>query len=145
DQGLVAWFPGPSSFTGEDCVEFHVHGSPAGVKAILRSLSTLCIRLAEAGEFTRRAFENGKLDLIAVEGLGDLLGAETERQRRQALARYDGQLTQRVDAWREQLLDLRAEIEARLDFSDEGDVTDDLPPNFVSDLSDLKTSLETAL
>jgi tRNA modification GTPase len=145
DQGLVAWFPGPSSFTGEDCVEFHVHGSPAGVKAILRSLSTLGIRLAEAGEFTRRAFENGKLDLIAVEGLGDLLGAETERQRRQALARYDGQLTQRVDAWREQLLDLRAEIEARLDFSDEGDVTDDLPPSFVSDLSDLKTSLETAL
>jgi tRNA modification GTPase len=145
DQGLVAWFPGPNSFTGEDCVEFQVHGSPAGVRAILRSLSTLGIRLAEAGEFTRRAFENGKLDLIAVEGLGDLLGAETERQRRQALARYDGQLTQRVDAWREQLLDLRAEIEARLDFSDEGDVTDDLPPNFVSDLSDLKTSLETAL
>jgi tRNA modification GTPase len=145
DQGLVAWFPGPNSFTGEDCVEFHVHGSPAGVKAILRSLNTFGIRLAEAGEFTRRAFENGKLDLIAVEGLGDLLGAETERQRRQALARYDGQLTQRVDAWREQLLDLRAEIEARLDFSDEGDVADDLPLSFVSDLSDLKTSLETAL
>lgn len=145
DQGLVTWFPAPHSFTGEDCVEFHVHGSPAGVKSILRSLSIFDIRLAEAGEFTRRAFENGKLDLIAVEGLGDLLSAETEKQRQQALARYDGKLTEQVEVWRGQLIDLRAEIEARLDFSDEGDVTETLPDNFVTDLQNLKASLSGAL
>lgn len=145
DQGLVAWFPGPHSFTGEDCAEFHVHGSPAGVKAILRSLSTIGVRLAGPGEFTRRAFENGKLDLIAVEGLGDLLSAETEKQRQQALARYDGRLTERVETWRNVLLDLRAEIEARLDFSDEGDVTDELPASFSTNLAELKASLLEAL
>lgn len=145
DQGLVAWFPGPHSFTGEDCAEFHVHGSPAGVKAILRSLSDIGVRLAGPGEFTRRAFENGKLDLIAVEGLGDLLSAETEKQRQQALARYDGSLTERVETWRNVLLDLRAEIEARLDFSDEGDVTDELPASFSTNLVELKASLLEAL
>ncbi|MBN9332835.1 tRNA uridine-5-carboxymethylaminomethyl(34) synthesis GTPase MnmE [Devosia sp.] len=145
DQGLVAWFPGPHSFTGEDCAEFHVHGSPAGVKAILRELGTLGIRLAGPGEFTRRAFENGKLDLIAVEGLGDLLSAETEKQRQQALARYDGRLTEKVETWRDVLLDLRAEIEARLDFSDEGDVTEELPASFSGELEALKASLVEAL
>ena len=145
DQGLVAWFPGPNSFTGEDCAEFHVHGSPATVKAILRALGEQGLRLAEAGEFTRRAFENGKLDLLEVEGLGDLLSAETEKQRQQALARYDGRLTEQILDWRETLLDLRAEIEARLDFSDEGDVTDDLPESFARDLMSLKTSLADAL
>jgi len=145
DQGLVAFFPGPHSFTGEDCAELHVHGSPAGVKAILRALGEQGLRLAEAGEFTRRAFENGKLDLVAVEGLGDLLSAETEKQRQQALARYDGRLTQDIDAWRNALLDLRAEIEARLDFSDEGDVANDLPPDFQIKLAALKTDLQDAL
>lgn len=145
DQGLVAWFPGPHSFTGEDCAEFHVHGSPAGVKAILRSLNILGIRLAGPGEFTRRAFENGKLDLIAVEGLGDLLSAETEKQRQQALARYDGRLTEKVEAWRDTLLNLRAEIEARLDFSDEGDVGEELPAGFAGDLAMLKNALHDAL
>ena len=145
DQGLVAWFPGPSSFTGEDCAELHVHGSPAGVKAILRHLGTLGLRLAEAGEFTRRAFENGKLDLIAVEGLGDLLSAETEKQRQQALARYDGRLTDKILGWRESLIDLRAEIEARLDFSDEGDVAENLPESFGRDLIALRGELEAAL
>lgn len=145
DQGLVVFFPGPQSFTGEDCAELHVHGSPAGVKAILRSLTGFGLRLAQAGEFTRRAFENGKLDLVAVEGLGDLLSAETEKQRQQALARYDGQLTRDIDAWRHQLLDLRAEIEARLDFSDEGDVAEDLPPQFADGLAALRQSIATAL
>lgn len=145
DHGLIAWFPAPHSFTGEDCAELQVHGSPAGVKAILRTLGSLGLRLAEAGEFTRRAFENGKLDLVAIEGLGDLLSAETEKQRQQALARYDGQLTERIDGWRHSLLDLRAEIEARLDFSDEGDVADDLPANFQGQLLGLKTSIADAL
>ena len=84
DRGLVAWFPAPHSFTGEDCAELQVHGSPAGVRAILKLITSKGARLAEAGEFTRRAFENGKLDLIEIEGLGDLLEAETENQRRQA-------------------------------------------------------------
>src|SRR5690606_25198905 len=87
DQGLVVYFPAPHSFTGEDCAELHVHGSPAGVKAILAQLRDRGLRLAQAGEFTRRAFESGKLDLVAIEGLGDLLGAETEKQRQQALSR----------------------------------------------------------
>jgi len=145
DQGLVAFFPAPNSFTGEDCAELQVHGSLAGVKAILEALRALGLRLAEAGEFTRRAFENGKLDLIAVEGLGDLLSADTEKQRQQALARYDGRLTEEVDQWRENLLDLRAEIEARLDFSDEGDVAENLPPNWLVQLADLEIAIASAL
>lgn len=145
DQGLVAFFPSPNSFTGEDCAELHVHGSPAGVKAILGELGTIGLRLAEAGEFTRRAFENGKLDLIEVEGLGDLLSAETEKQRQQALARYDGRLTQEIDRWRDTLLDLRAEIEARLDFSDEGDVSDDLPSTWLAQLDALEAAISSAL
>jgi len=123
DRGLVAWMPGPRSFTGEDCAELQLHGSPAVVRAVLRRLAARPgMRLAEAGEFTRRAFENGKLDLTEVEGLGDLIVAETENQRKLAHARLEGGLTRQVEGWREQLLDMRADIEARLDFSDEGDV-----------------------
>ncbi len=123
DRGLVAWMPGPHSFTGEDCAELQVHGSPAVVRSILRRLSSRPgIRLADAGEFTRRAFENGKLDLVEAQGLGDLIEAETENQRALAYARMEGGLTRRTEGWRERLLDLRAEIEAQLDFSDEGDV-----------------------
>lgn len=145
DQGLVAFFPNPNSFTGEDCAELHVHGSPAGVKAILSLLREQGARLAEAGEFTRRAFENGKLDLLAVEGLGDLLSADTEKQRQQALARYDGKLSGEIDQWREALLDLRAEIEARLDFSDEGDVSEDFPAHWHIQLADLEIAIAGAL
>ncbi len=138
DRGLLAWMPGPSSFTGEDCLELQVHGSTAVVKAILREITRFPeVRLADAGEFTRRAFENGKLDLTEVEGLGDLIAAETEGQRKQALARAGGALSKQLDAWRERLLDLRAEIEARLDFSDESDV-DELPPGLVAELAALE-------
>jgi tRNA modification GTPase len=145
DHGLVVFFPGPHSFTGDDCAELHVHGSVAGVKAILAELRGQGLRLAEAGEFTRRAFENGKLDLLAVEGLGDLLAADTEKQRQQALARYDGGLTREIEQWRETLLDLRAEIEARLDFSDEGDVSEDLPEQWLLQLADLEITIAGAL
>ncbi|WP_186767050.1 tRNA uridine-5-carboxymethylaminomethyl(34) synthesis GTPase MnmE [Devosia ginsengisoli] len=145
DRGLVAWFPAPHSFTGEDCAELQVHGSPAGVRAIIKLITSKGARLAEAGEFTRRAFENGKLDLVEIEGLGDLLDAETENQRRQALARFEGGLSQRVDTWRDQLLDLRAEIEARLDFSDEGDVADALPASFGDSIAALRADIGTAL
>jgi tRNA modification GTPase len=145
DRGLIAYFPAPNSFTGEDCAELQVHGSPAGVRAILHLLVELGARLAEPGEFTRRAFENGKLDLIEIEGLGDLLEAETENQRRQALARFEGGLTQKIDSWRDRLLDVRAEIEARLDFSDEGDVDDALPPDFATAVVALHSEIVAAL
>lgn len=146
DQGLVAIFPAPHSFTGEDCAELQVHGSPAGVKAILAALTAIPgIVLASPGDFTRRAFENGKLDLTAIEGLGDLLAAETETQRRQALARLEGGLSERIVIWRSLLLDSRAEIEARLDFSDEDDVPFELPAHFTHDLETLKAALVEAL
>ena len=144
DRGLVAYFPSPNSFTGEHCAELQVHGSPAGVRAILKLLTANGVRLAEPGEFTRRAFENGKLDLVTIEGLGDLLDAETENQRQQALDRLEGGLTRQLDTWREHLLDLRAELEARLDFSDEGDV-DELPESFSTSLAALRHDFETAL
>jgi tRNA modification GTPase len=145
DTGLVTWMPGPASFTGEDCVELHVHGSRAVVRSLLRKLSARTgVRLAEAGEFTRRAFENGKLDLVEAQGLGDLIDAETENQRAMAYARMEGGLTRRIDGWRERLLDLRAFIEAQLDFSDEGDVGD-LPPHFVTDVVTLASELAAAI
>lgn len=145
DTGLIAWMPGPHSFTGEDCAELQVHGSPAVVRAILRTLAEReGIRLAEAGEFTRRAFENGKLDLVEAQGLGDLIEAETENQRVLAHARMEGGLTRRIDGWRERLLDLRAVIEAQLDFSDEGDVGE-LPESFMRDVIRLHADLGIAL
>ena len=141
DRGLVAWMPGPRSFTGEDCAELQLHGSLAVVRAVLRRLvERPGIRLAEAGEFTRRAFENGKLDLVEAQGLGDLIVAETENQRAIAYARMEGGLTRQVDGWRERLLDLRADIEAQLDFSDEGDVGV-LPPGFAADVLMLHADL----
>ncbi|ODT80913.1 MAG: tRNA uridine-5-carboxymethylaminomethyl(34) synthesis GTPase MnmE [Pelagibacterium sp. SCN 64-44] len=145
DRGLVLYFPAPHSFTGEDCAELQVHGSPAGVRAILKLLVAQGARLAEAGEFTRRAFENGKLDLVEIEGLGDLLEAETENQRRQALARLEGGLSRRIADWRHRLLDLRADIEAHLDFSDEGDVGESLPPDFATGVTALAGDLRDAL
>ncbi|MDC9822423.1 tRNA uridine-5-carboxymethylaminomethyl(34) synthesis GTPase MnmE [Devosia sp. ZB163] len=145
DRGLVAWMPGPASFTGEDCAELQVHGSPAVVRALLRRLSARPgIRLAEAGEFTRRAFENGKLDLVEAQGLGDLIEAETENQRALAYARLEGGLTRQVEGWRERLLDLRAEIEAQLDFSDEGDVGA-LPDSFASEVTALGSDIADVL
>lgn len=146
DRGLVAIFPAPDSFTGEDCAELQVHGSPAGVKAVLSVLTQRPdIRLAQAGEFTRRAFENDKLDLTAIEGLGDLLAAETEQQRRQALSRLEGNLRDQVILWRAGLVAARAEIEAHLDFSDEDDVPFALPDHFAADLSQLASSLGATL
>ena len=123
DRGLVLWLPGPQNFTGEDMAELHVHGGPAVVRALLAALAAWpgC-RMAEPGEFTRRAFDNGKLDLTAVEGLADLIDAETEGQRRQAVRQAGGHLRQLYDAWREELIACRALIEAAIDFSDEADV-----------------------
>jgi tRNA modification GTPase len=123
DRGLVLFFPSPASFTGEDVAEFHVHGGRAVVAALLGALSALPgFRPAEAGEFTRRAFQNDRLDLTQVEGLADLVAAETEAQRRQALRQSDGALSRLYEGWRERLLRARALIEAELDFPDEEDV-----------------------
>jgi len=145
DDGLAVYFPGPASFTGEDCLELHLHGSPAVLRATLRAMTAYDgVRLADAGEFTRRAFINGKLDLTEVEGIGDLLQAETESQRAQALARMAGGIADRIGPWRTQLLDLRAEIEAHLDFSDEGDVGPELDPHVYTQITALRNDI-TAL
>jgi tRNA modification GTPase len=124
DRGLVIWFPGPRSFTGEDVAELLLHGGRAVVAAVLEALSVIpgC-RPAEPGEFVRRAFENGKLDLAEAEGLADLIEAETEAQRRQALRQATGDLSALVESWRSTLIDAIALVEAAIDFSDEADVS----------------------
>jgi tRNA modification GTPase len=119
DDALVLWFEGPASYTGEDAAEFHVHGGRAVVEALLEALAAEGLRLAEPGEFTRRAFENGKLDLTQAEGVADLIDAETEAQRRQALGQLGGALSQRYDAWRGLLVQALAMLEAAVDFPDE--------------------------
>jgi len=127
DLALVLWFPAPASFTGEDVVELHLHGGRAVVAAVLDALSRLPgLRPAEAGAFTHRAFDHGKLDLTAVEGLADLVAAETEAQRRLALRQSGGALARLYDDWRERLLTATAMIEAAIDFPDE-----DLPASLI--------------
>src|SRR5262252_301845 len=127
DEGLALWFPAPRSETGEDIAELQMHGGRAVIAAVLAALARVpgC-RPAEAGEFTRRAFENGRLDLTRVEGLADLIGADTEAQRRQALRQMRGALGDRAEGWRTRLIEASALVEARIDFSDEADVPEDL-------------------
>jgi len=124
DQGLVLWFPAPSSFTGEDMAELHLHGGRVVIAGVLDALQAFGLRMAEPGEFTRRAFENGKLDLTEAEGLADLINAETAAQRGQALLQSAGALRERYEAWRTTLLRAMAYVEASLDFSDEGDIAE---------------------
>jgi tRNA modification GTPase len=146
DRGLVLFFPGPTSFTGEDIVEFHIHGSRAVLAALLRHLTALPgLRLAEAGEFTRRAFEAGKLDLAAVEGLADLIDSETEWQRRQALRQMDGALGVLAGQWRTQLLEAMTLLAAEIDFSDEGDVEGPLHDEAMRIAASVLGSLRRAL
>jgi tRNA modification GTPase len=123
DEGLVLWFPAPHSATGEDVAEFHVHGSRAVLAAVMRALVGLGLRLAEPGEFSRRAFLNGKLDLLQAEAIADLAAAETEAQRRQALRQLDGALGGLYRGWCHRLTRIVAYFEAAIDFPDE-----DLPP-----------------
>lgn len=125
DRALVLVFPGPDTATGEDVVELHLHGGRAVVAAVENALSTLPgLRRAEPGEFTRRALTNGRIDLAEAEGLGDLLMAETELQRRAAMTMADGTLSRQIGAWRDVLVVLAAQLEASLDFADESDVPD---------------------
>ncbi|MFM8607145.1 MAG: tRNA uridine-5-carboxymethylaminomethyl(34) synthesis GTPase MnmE [Hyphomicrobiales bacterium] len=146
DQALCLYFEGPKSFTGEDVAEFHIHGSPAVLSACLLRLSKIngC-RIAEPGEFTRRAFENGKLDLSAVEGLADLIDAETEIQRKQALRQLQGGLTRESDRWRASLIEVLALFDAELDFSDEADVEPHIVNQARSILSNLASEMRDAL
>lgn len=127
DRALVLWFPGPASFTGEDVAELQCHGGRAVVSAVLDVLAGLpeC-RPAEAGEFTRRAFDNDRMDLLEVEGLADLIAAQTEAQRRLAMSQAGGALSAVYDGWRGRLTRARALIEAEFDFADEEDVPDDV-------------------
>ena len=119
DQAMVIWFPGPHSFTGEDCAEVHLHGGRFIVEAVLGILAASGIRLAAPGEFTRRAFENGKLDLGQAEAVADLIDAECESQARQAIDQLQGALGDRYEAWRDDLIEVLARLEALVDFPDE--------------------------
>jgi len=131
DDGLALWFPAPNSVTGEDVAEFHVHGSRAVIAAVMAALGRQGLRLAEPGEFTRRAFLNDKLDLVQAEAVADLAAAETEAQRRQALRQLDGQLGEIYRGWGERLLRLLAHLEAAIDFPDE-----ELPPEIEAEVAE---------
>ncbi|RIY02776.1 tRNA uridine-5-carboxymethylaminomethyl(34) synthesis GTPase MnmE [Aureimonas flava] len=146
DRGLLLFFPGPGSVSGEDLAEFHVHGGRAVAAAMLAALTGISgVRLAEAGEFTRRAFENGRIDLTEAEGLADLLAAETEGQRARAMAQAGGSLRQLADAWMARLLRARALIEAAFDFSDEGDVADDVAGGVAAEVAALAGEMRRSL
>ncbi len=134
DEGVLIWFPAPNSYTGEDLAEFHVHGSRAVINAIHTSISKIknC-RLAEPGEFTKRAFQNGKINLLKAESIGDLISAETEIQRKQAVQIMNGKSSKQFNSWREKLLRILSHIEAKIDFPDE-----DLPKNIITEIK--KTS-----
>lgn len=141
DEALVLWFPGPNTATGEDLAEFHCHGGRAVLAAVEGALTTLPgLRAAEAGEFTRRAFANGRIDLAEAEGLADLLSAETEMQRAAAMANASGALSDKVEDWRDRVLGLSAAVEAALDFADEDDAGD-LPESFTWNIDALTAEL----
>ncbi|KIN74428.1 tRNA uridine-5-carboxymethylaminomethyl(34) synthesis GTPase MnmE [Sulfitobacter guttiformis] len=146
DQALVIWFKGPESFTGEDVVEFHLHGSIAIMRRVLEELGLFDgVRLANPGEFTRRALENGRLDLVQVEGLADLIEAETEAQRKQALRVLSGALGTKVEGWRRSLVRAAALLEATIDFADEDvpvDVSDEVRSLLFSVDADLKMEID---
>lgn len=145
DRGLVLWFPGPASFTGEDMVELHVHGGRAVVEAVVAALAGVPgLHPAEPGAFTRRAFDNGKLDLAEVEGLADLIAADTAAQRRQALKQLGGALSGRVMDWRERLLRAAAHLEAAIDFSDE-ELPDGLAERVRGHVASLRDEMAAAL
>lgn len=146
DQGLVLWFPAPKSFTGEDVAEFHIHGGRACVESVLDALSRVPrLRPAEPGEFTRRAFEYGRMDLAQVEGLADLIDAETAAQRKQALRQMEGGLSELVEAWRKKLVGLMAQVAADIDFPDEDDVPGGLTARARPGITALRVELQAQL
>lgn len=144
DVALVMWFEAGLSFTGEEVVEFHLHGAPVIVRRLGRILASRGLRLAEPGEFTRRAFQNGKMDLSEVEGLGDLLAAETESQRLVALRMSKGELARKADGWRALLIRAGALVESSVDFADE-DVPEDVPPEVFDLLQRFRQELDAQI
>lgn len=146
DDALVVWFPAPASFTGEDCAELHIHGGRATLAATLAVLAAQSgLRLAQAGEFARRAFANGKLDLAQIEGLADLIAADTAAQARQAARQLGGELGRRCEAWRQRLLEARAQVEAEIDFADEdlgGGLGDRLRPALLELVHEINAALQ---
>jgi len=141
DKSLILWFPAPASFTGEDVVELHVHGGRAVLNFVFAELSALpWLRPADPGEYSRRAFENNRLDLTAAEGLADLVAAETEMQRRQALRQMEGRLGDLYESWRSDLVGAMAQLEALVDFPDE-----DLPDGLISGVGQRVQALEAAI
>jgi len=134
DEGVIIWFPGPNSYTGEDLAEFHVHGSRAVISALHSSISKIknC-RLAEPGEFTKIAFQNGKINLLKAESIADLVSSETEIQRKQAIKIMSGKSSDQFNSWREKLLKILSHVEAKIDFPEE-----DLPKDILSEIQ--KTS-----
>src|SRR5215471_5560409 len=146
DDAVVLYFPAPASATGEDVAEFHVHGGRAVLASLFAALSALeNVRAAEPGEFTRRAFENGKLDLTEAEGLDDLIHADTDRQRRQALRQLKGLLGDRARDWRKEIIEAQALVEAGIDFSDEADVPAELIAPALAKIKTLLAEIENVL
>ena len=146
DDAVVLWFPGPASATGEDVTELHVHGGRAVLAAVFASLGAIDdVRPAEPGEFTRRAFENGKLDLTEAEGLDDLVHADTDRQRRQALRQLKGLLGDKARDWRARIIEAQALFEAGIDFADEGDVPTELIEPALAKVATLLGEIEEVL
>lgn len=146
DRAVVLLFPGPRSATGEDIVELHLHGGRAVIAAVESAIAAVPgARLAEPGEFTRRALENGVIDLSAAEGLGDLLAAQTEAQRRAALRVAEGGLRQRIDHWTDRLIAIAARIEAQIDFSDEDDVAEEGIEAILADVSTVTRDIAALL
>src|ERR1700751_2952355 len=146
DDAVVLWFPGPARATGEDVAEFHVHGGRAVLAALFDAIAAFeNVRPAEPGEFTRRAFENGKLDLTEAEGLDDLIHADTDRQRRQALRQLKGLLGDKARDWRARIIEASALIEAGIDFSDEGDVPAELIAPAIAKIGSLLGEIEKVL
>ena len=144
DDGLILWFPGPASFTGEDVAELHLHGGRAVAQALTEALAVLGLRPAEPGEFSRRAFLNGKMDLTKAEAIADLVDAETAAQRRQALRQMDGGLVGLVEEWRHRLVSALAHLEAVIDFADE-DIPGDLLERVRGEVTALAATLEAHL
>jgi tRNA modification GTPase len=146
DRGLALWLPGPASFTGEDIAELHIHGGRAVTGRVIEALTSLRgVRLAEPGEFARRAFENGRIDLTEVEGLADLIAAETEAQARQAIAQAEGGARALYESWREELVKAQALAEAGLDFADEADVAADAAVQADASVAKLLAAMTTHL
>ena len=141
DKGVIIWFPGPNSYTGEDLAEFHVHGSRAVISALHASISKVknC-RLAEPGEFTKRAFQNGKINLLKAESIADLISSETEIQRKQAIKIMSGKFSDQYDSWRDKLLKILSHVEAKIDFPDE-----DLPKDIIKKIQNTSDQVATEI